>query len=171
MTTQATPAGDVLPQSQPAPIAPTGPKHLVFVVAGERYAMPLSKVRGILGYVDIQSIPAAPQGVRGTVSLHGQSITVIDLRARIGLPPAPRDADSCIIVVEISAGDRRIKAGLMADQVGEVAPLESTDIRPSEAATLTSGAAEIAGKPALLIDLDRVFNGDEASQITKLLAA
>jgi purine-binding chemotaxis protein CheW len=61
--------------------------HLVvFLLAEQRYALPLRMVERVLPMVAVSPLPQAPPMTLGVINLHGTVIPVVDLRRRFGFP-------------------------------------------------------------------------------------
>ena len=86
-------------------------------VEGAPYAVPVENVREIVRVRTITPIPRTASCVRGVISLRGEIIQVIDLRLRLGLPPAALAKSNRIVVVQTD--DARV-AGVLVDEVREV---------------------------------------------------
>jgi purine-binding chemotaxis protein CheW len=100
---------------------------LTLTVAGQTCSIPVLLVRDVLGPQAITPIPLAPAEVAGGLNLRGRIVTAIDLRRRLGLPPAD-NADKAMSVVVEQAGELY---SLIVDQVGEVLPLPTAGICPN----------------------------------------
>jgi purine-binding chemotaxis protein CheW len=101
-----------------APAAAEVLRQLLCVrVEGAPYAVPVENVREIVRVRTITPIPRTARCVRGVISLRGEIIQVIDLRLRLGLPPAAIAKANRIVVVQ--ADDGRV-AGVLVDDVREV---------------------------------------------------
>ncbi|MCK5173241.1 MAG: purine-binding chemotaxis protein CheW, partial [Planctomycetes bacterium] len=81
-------------------------KYLTFALGAEEYGLEILTVREIIGYMDITAVPQTPVHVKGVINLRCQVIPVVDLRLKFGMEEAEVTEQSCIIVVEIDAGDR-----------------------------------------------------------------
>lgn len=57
---------------------------LKFKIPGMRLCAPLGNIIKVLPLMELQPVPAAPRYLRGLMNLHGRSIPVIDLAARLG---------------------------------------------------------------------------------------
>lgn len=99
---------------------------VAFRLAGETYGVPISLVQEIIRSCEITAIPRTPEYVRGVVNLRGKIVPVIDLRRRLGLPPADETAATRIVVVEVETGT----VGMIVDGVSEVLRLSSKQIEP-----------------------------------------
>jgi purine-binding chemotaxis protein CheW len=64
-------------------------------------------------------VPLAPSVVRGLINLRGQILTVIDLRERLGLAPAPSTIAGMNLVIRLP--DETVS--FLVDDVGEVLDL------------------------------------------------
>ena len=123
-----------------APAAAEVLRQLLCVrVEGTSYAVPVENVREIVRVRSITPIPRTASCVRGVISLRGEIIQVIDLRLRLGLPPAAIAKANRIVVVQ--ADDSRV-AGVLVDDVREV-------LRVSESA-IGSTAGDAQGIVAAL---------------------
>lgn len=82
------------------------------------------QVREVLRYTDIAPVPGAPSYVLGIINLRGNVVTVIDTRARFGIPPAEVTDNTRIMIIE---SDKHV-IGILVDSVAEVADLNTADI-------------------------------------------
>ncbi len=65
-------------------------RHVVFRVASERFALPLSAVREVvLPQPPFARVPRVSEAVRGVMNLRGRVVAVVDLAALMGLSPQP----------------------------------------------------------------------------------
>jgi purine-binding chemotaxis protein CheW len=65
-------------------------RHVVFRVAGERFALPLGAVREVvLPQPPFALVPRAGGAVRGVMNLRGRVVAVVDLAELMGLEPQP----------------------------------------------------------------------------------
>jgi purine-binding chemotaxis protein CheW len=146
-----------------------GGKYLTFALGKEEYGLEILKVREIFGCMEITSIPRTPSHVRGVINLRGQVIAVVDLRARFGMEPVERTDQTCIIVVEIRRGGRKICTGIVVDHVSEVleVPGDAIEDPPSFGSSVDSdfilGMGKIGDTVKILLDIDKVLDGEEVA--------
>lgn len=101
---------------------------LAYELAGQRYAVPLAKVREVIRAEDPTPVPGAPPDVLGIVNLRGAIVTVYDGRRRLGLPlSGNRLAESERIVIH-DFGDEVV--GVRVDAMGDVLDLGSAEVMP-----------------------------------------
>jgi purine-binding chemotaxis protein CheW len=143
-----------------------GGKYLTFALGREEYGLEILKVREIIGYMDITSVPRTPQHVKGVINLRGQVIPVVDLRAKFGMPDVPRTEETCIIVVETRQNGRKLSTGVIVDHVSEVLDIAAEKIE--DAPTFDSGVntgfilgmGKIGESVKILLDIDHVLGSD-----------
>ncbi len=152
-----------------APLPVGGPKvadvqMVVFKLAGEQFAAPITRVREILRPVRFTRMPRAADFVRGLFNLRGQVLPLLDLRARLGLKLASPDLKenrSRVVVVE-AAGEAM---GIQVDEVLEVLRCSEEDLQsPRSVLDLPSSRAlssvlDMAGRLVLVLDVDRLGRG------------
>jgi purine-binding chemotaxis protein CheW len=92
-------------------------KELVTIMlAGQAFGIPVDEVRDVLAPPPMTPIPLAPPEVAGALNLRGHVVVAIDLRKRLGLPPAAEGARVMCVVVEV---DGELYCFLV-DRVGDV---------------------------------------------------
>jgi purine-binding chemotaxis protein CheW len=163
--------------SNTSTVAAHGGKYLTFALGKEEYGLEILKVREIIGYMDITAVPKTPSYVRGVINLRGQVISVVDLRAKFGMEAAQRTDETCIIVVEIKSGDRKLSTGIIVDRVSEVLNIPSENIEepPTFGASVTTdfilGMGKIGQAVKILLDIDRVLAKDEIDRLAAIKEA
>jgi purine-binding chemotaxis protein CheW len=146
-------------------------KYLTFSLAGEEYGIGILKVREIIGMMTITTVPQTPGYVKGVINLRGKVIPVIDLRVKFAMEAMAYTERTCIIVVEISNGDRKILMGIIVDSVSEVRNIKPGEIAdtPTFGAKLDTGyilgMAKVEGGVKILLDIDRVLSSMEFQTI------
>jgi purine-binding chemotaxis protein CheW len=146
-----------------------GGKYLTFALGPEEYGLEILKVREIIGYMDITAVPQTPQHVKGVINLRGQVIPVIDLRTKFGMETAEVTEESCIIVVEITQGQRSFSTGIVVDHVQEVLDIDGQDIEeaPQFGSSVDTdfilGMGKIGDSVKILLDIDKVLGGEDLS--------
>jgi len=147
-------------------------KYLTFALANEEYGLEILKVREIFGYMDITAVPQTPAYVKGVINLRGQVIPVVDLRAKFGMETTEVTEETCIIVVEITQGDRNCSTGIVVDHVQEVLDIAGENIEesPQFGASVNTdfilGMGKIGESVKILLDIDRVLGGEDFSNLT-----
>jgi purine-binding chemotaxis protein CheW len=98
---------------------------LAFVLAKERYAIESRYVVEVFRLKEFSPLPGAQRPVFGVTAWRGELLTILDLRAALGLSVAALDDLSRVIVV----GEARPAFGFLADAVQELVTLAAADVR------------------------------------------
>ncbi|KRA42171.1 chemotaxis protein CheW [Devosia sp. Root635] len=138
-------------------------QYVTLGVADELFAAPVEKVQEILDMRPIARLPQAPQTLLGMIDVRGQGIPVVDLRLTLGLPPAPDNANTRIIVLAIAGHDGELRLGLRADRVFEVTILDEDALDPPPAVSgswsghCIAGIGRRNGNFVTVLDLERLL--------------
>src|ERR1700721_1848512 len=75
-----------------------GRELIAFRVGEQEFCVDIMAVRELRGWTQTTPLPDSPAYVRGVINLRGSVLPVIDMGARIGLPPSETGARTVIIV-------------------------------------------------------------------------
>jgi purine-binding chemotaxis protein CheW len=100
-----------------------------FYVADLLLGIPINEVEEISRYCTVTPVPGAPESVSGVMSLRGEVVTVLDLRAVLGLGKTECARQTRNVIVH--AGGERI--GLLVDRVADVVRAATADLLPPPA--------------------------------------
>lgn len=100
--------------------------YVLCELAGTTYAVRSDDIQQLEMVTAPTPVPNAPPFVDGVVSIRGQVIPAVSLRARFGFPRAEHDARSRLVVVR--AAGRTV--GLIVDRAREFANVPSDSIKP-----------------------------------------
>ncbi|HET8540506.1 MAG TPA: chemotaxis protein CheW [Anaeromyxobacter sp.] len=134
-------------------------RHVVFRVASERYALPLSAVREVVvPQPPFARVPRASEAVRGVMNLRGRVVAVVDLATLVGLPPQPLEPGTGHVLI-LDHGKRAlgflIGAVLGVDAIPPPADAPGGLVRGVAAAS--GGAVTLLGADALTREAERIF--------------
>jgi len=116
----------------------------------------LGRVREVLRRGDPTPVPGASNDVLGLMNLRGEIVTVLDIRSRLGLPPATRSERSVYVVLD--SGDESVS--LVADEVHEVIAVdeaafeEPPNALPARLRRHLTGIYKLPGRLLLALDVD-----------------
>ena len=149
----STPTDDAKPVSTP----PTDDihNHLVFKIDHQEYAIPVAHVRGLIGMPELTRI-AAPEYVRGVIDVQGNTVPVLDLRVKLGLPATIVTSQHVIVIVQASATDRDVAAGILVDEGLEVRAIDADDVAPAAFDGAAPPDAQHDPRPILVIDVEQL---------------
>jgi purine-binding chemotaxis protein CheW len=100
--------------------------YVLFELAGATYALPSRQIQQLEMVITPTPVPNAPPFVDGVVSVRGQVIPAVSLRARFGFPRIAHDVRSRLVIVR--ALGRTV--GLIVDSAREFANIAPDDIKP-----------------------------------------
>jgi purine-binding chemotaxis protein CheW len=127
-----------------------------FDLASERYAFPLTDVRGVSLLRDLTPVPCTPPFVLGIFNLRGEIRTVIDLKKFFDLPAAGITELNKIILIK--HGD--LEFGILADAIRGVLRIPVGELQPA-LPTLTDRRAEyvrgIANDRLVVLDAVKIL--------------
>lgn len=146
---------------EPGPIGTAeGSLDLVeFRLASEVYAIEYVFVREVHTLKDLTPLPATPPFVLGIINVHGQILSVVDLRVFFNLPESGLGDLNKVIVL----GDDRMGFGILADAIIGTRTIPRGAIQPP-IPTLTGIGVEylmgITEAGMIILDAERIL-GDE----------
>lgn len=140
---------------------------LIFVLAGEEYAVDILRVREIIRYTPPTRVPGMPPSVRGLINLRGRVVPVIDLSVRFGFPESDTTERTSIVMVETTGPEGEVVIGIITDAVTAVLELGHDQIQPTPSFGTKVGAEFLDGmaekgdqKFVMLLNIDRVLGSD-----------
>ncbi|MBV8545329.1 MAG: chemotaxis protein CheW, partial [Acidobacteria bacterium] len=87
-------------------------QYLTFFLAGEEYAISILQVTDIIECGAVTRVPGTPPWIPGVHNLRGTVVPVIDLAIKFGLPATEITRRTCIVIVELRAGDETLIMGV-----------------------------------------------------------
>ena len=142
-------------------------QNVTFRLADETYGINVMQIQDVLSYTEIAPVPGAPDYVLGIINLRGNVVTVIDTRARFGLPSADVTDHSRIVVLEI-AGQ---VIGILVDSVAEVVYIKNSEMESApnvgndESARFIQGVCNKNGELIILVEFEKMLSEDEWSDM------
>jgi purine-binding chemotaxis protein CheW len=138
---------------------------VTLLVADQLCGLPVLAMREILGEQTITRVPLAPDEVAGSLNLRGRIVTAVDLRRRLGLPPAPPGTARMSVVAE-QGGELY---ALLVDHVAEVihVPASAFERNPSTLppswARFSAGVCRLERRLLVVLELSRLLAVGEAA--------
>ena len=138
-------------------------RYLTFMLGEEVFGIEIRFVTEIIGIQPINSIPEAPEYIKGIINLRGKIFPVIDMRLKFKKPQEEYTDRTCIIVIETTA----LCVGLIVDRVAEVLTMSDSDIVPPPGSwagagkRYLSGIGKLDGQVKLLLDCEQLFSDEE----------
>ncbi|MGJ5242438.1 chemotaxis protein CheW [Bradyrhizobium oligotrophicum] len=129
------------------------------VIGGQLFGLPISRVQDVFMPERVTRVPLSSAEIAGVLNLRGRIVTVVDMRARLGLARADDGKPPMAVGVDL----RGESYGLLIDQIGEVLrlPEESREENPvnldPRMAKFAGGVHRLEGQLMVVLDVDRVL--------------
>src|SRR3569833_888423 len=134
-------------------------EYVTVLIGGQLFGMPISRVQDVFMPERVTRVPLSSAEIAGVLNLRGRIVTVIDMRARLGLSKADDGNPPMAVGVDL----RGESYGLLIDQIGEVLqlPEENHEENPvnldPRMAKLAGGVHRLDGQLMVILDVDRVL--------------
>ena len=128
-----------------------------FYLDGLFLGVEVETVQEVLRYQEMTHVPLAPRIVQGLINLRGQTVTALDLRERLGLPPREEGRPPMNVVLMTSTGI----VSVLVDEIGDVLEVEDgaredvPEIVAPEVRDLIEGVYKLDGALLLALDIER----------------
>jgi purine-binding chemotaxis protein CheW len=156
---------------------PDHAQYLTFMLGGEVFAIGILSVKEIIEYGGLTEVPMMPPCVRGVINLRGAVVPVMDLSARFGKEATAVTKRTCIVIVEVDAGEAGIGhqvIGVIVDAVNAVLEIAAADIEPAPTfgakirTDFIEGMGKVSGKFVILLNVDNVLSLEELGAVADL---
>src|SRR5512140_632401 len=135
-----------------------------FTVGGEEYALDILQIQEIYKMSGVARHPDVPEYVDGVITLKGQTVPVVNLRRRFGLPRKQWDHNARIVVV----GWAEKQVGFVVERLQDIVHVPVHELEhfvpfPGEIrADYLSAVAKRDGHLLSLLDIERIFHQEKA---------
>jgi purine-binding chemotaxis protein CheW len=148
---------------KPAAAAPTSlsvceiaERVVAFFLGGQRYALPIERVREIQQIVAFSEVPSGSAGVVGMVNLRGNVIPAVDMRRLVGLKAREYTLETPMIIAEVQGE----VLALLVDEVQDVFELPASCLQAPPALHELSasmiGVAPMGDSLIYVLDVDQL---------------
>ena len=143
-------------------------QYAIFTLAGTEYAVPLGNVLEIGRPPNATPVPNVPDWVLGVANLRGDIISMVDLRAFLGMQRRSFGRDNRILVVQ--ADQAVVTTGLVVDRINGIGYLAEDQIGPphgpieDQVTPYLRGVYEHDGRLLVVLDLDGLLLSPEMRQ-------
>jgi purine-binding chemotaxis protein CheW len=138
-------------------------QYVVFSVDEQVYGIEILKIKEVVSYRKITSLPNVKGFIKGIINLRGIILPVFDLREKFNLPETTYTAFHSIIVMEILG---RVM-GVIVDEISDVIELFPEDVQatgnlpPGVQAEFMNGIGKKGDDLIILLDVDRLLSPEE----------
>ena len=127
---------------------------LTFFLGGQRYALPIERVREIQQIVAFSEVPSGGSAVVGMVNLRGQVIPAVDMRRLVGLELRAYTLETPMVITDV----RGEVLALIVDEVQDVFEVPPDCLQDSPAMHQLSanmlGVARMSDGLVYVLDID-----------------
>ena len=134
-------------------------EYVTVMISNQLFGLPISVVQDVFMPERMARVPLASAEIAGVLNLRGRIVTVVDMRARLGLPRVEDGKPPMAVGVDL----RGESYGLLIDQIGEVLrlPEDGKEENPvnldPRMAKLAGGVHRLDGQLMVVLDVDRVL--------------
>lgn len=145
-------------------------KILVFKINKEEFAVDITQVERILGYVEPTRVPESPSFVNGVIKYQEKIIPIIDLSKRLGLNNMNTFDDTKIIIVK--QNDKCM--GMIVDMVSEVIDIKKMDIENTPdiikgiSNLYIKGIIKLNERIIIFINTEKILTSEQSVQLESL---
>jgi purine-binding chemotaxis protein CheW len=148
-----------------AALPPAGEReqYLTFTLRNELFAIGILAIREIIEYAQLTYVPMMPDYIRGVINLRGAVVPVVDLQTRFGQGRTEPNRRTCVVIVEVDAGDGIQQLGVLVDAVNEVLEIATADIEPPPALSdrrryeFIQGMGKVGERFVILLNVNRAL--------------
>ena len=134
-------------------------EYVTVMIGGQLFGLPINRVQDVFMPERMARVPLASAEIAGVLNLRGRIVTVVDMRARLGLPKNEEGKPPMAVGVDL----RGESYGLLIDQIGEVLRLPGNGREDNPVnldprlAKLAGGVHRLEGQLMVILDVDRVL--------------
>jgi purine-binding chemotaxis protein CheW len=135
-------------------------QYITFRVEKQEYAINITSVREIKGWVHTTPLPNSPKYMRGVVNLRGTVVPILDLRSRFGMGHTDVTANHVVMIINLES---RV-VGVLVDAVCDILTIDSNELRSvpevdhEEGINIVRGLIQKDSKMVALLMLDKLFD-------------
>ncbi len=144
-----------------------GDRYVLLTIASASYAVLEAYVTELERIPKITPVPRVPEWVRGVTNLRGDVISVVDMRAFLGLDQTASNAARMLVVRLLT---EEFSTGLLVDSVDRIVAVPPEAITPPESALdgalapYLRGMCVVEERLVAVLDLDRLLRSPDIRQ-------
>ena len=126
-----------------------------FFLDGDEYAFEISGAFEVIKPREVTEVPQIPDFIRGILSVRGEMLPIMDLKARLGMGSPEDDYMTKRILI---AGGEGCKAGFMVDGIGAIKEFKAKSLkRLRRTEGFLTGTVSFKGDAISILDIDRLL--------------
>ena len=146
-------------------------QYLTFMLGGEVFAIGILRIKEIIEYGHLTTVPMMPAFIRGVINLRGAVVPVVDLASRFGGQPGEVTRRSCIIILELEVEEEIQVIGVVVDAVNEVLEIAGADIEPPPGfgtrirTDFIAGMGKVQERFVIILNVNKILSANEMALI------
>ena len=142
-------------------------QYLTFQLGSEVFAIGILRIKEILEYSAVTTVPMMPACILGVINLRGAVVPVLDLATRFRRQRSEATRRTATVIVETEAQGQVQVVGVIVDAVNEVLEIPPADIEPAPSfgtrvrADFIQGMGKVDGKFVIILDTDRILAAED----------
>lgn len=155
---------------RPTAEAITGERHVLFDLAGSRFAVPIGQVREVIRPPAVTPVPGTPDWLVGLTNVRGDVVSVVDLSSFLQLTDNPVPNRRGMLIAHTADGE--VVVGLLVDEVASIRrlPTDGPALPPGldddRVTPFLAGVCEHQQRLIPRLDLERLLRSDELHALT-----
>ncbi len=149
-------------------------KYLTFRLGEDVYGVEVMEVKKIIEYGHLTRVPMMPTFIKGILNLLGEVVPVVDLAICFGSTPEPVTKRTCIVIVEITQGERKLDMGIIVDAVNNVIELPRKKISPAPEfgndirTNFIRGVGKVEEGFIMLLNMNHILSAEDLSSMHRV---
>jgi len=145
-------------------------QYLTFYLGDEVFALDVLKIKEIIPYGEITSIPLMQPFLKGIMNIRGSVVPIVDLPKRVELDVDLYTKQLSIIIVSIDYENELSNVGIMVSRVDKVFSEEISKLESSPAfgssikKEWVKNIAKVEDEFIPILDIDKVLNLEDLSK-------
>ena len=140
-------------------------KLIIFQLDNQQFALPITVVEKVIEIVDIRLLPNSPKYIFGIINMHGEIISVINLRSLFGLKEKEIELSDQLLIVTTSV----FKHAIWVDATDKIIEIDKSKIVHSEeikyGGKYVQGVVKLENGLVLINDVEKFLSSDELKEL------
>lgn len=147
-------------------------RFLVFSLGAEDYAIPLLRVKEVIGIPKVTPIPQSPSHILGLINLRGSIISLMDLSQKLNIKSKGKE-ESSVIICDLNG----IYIGVVVDSINSVVTPKVDEISntpPMENAKASQYVSAVYRRDKnliLFLDLEKLLSVEDWASMKQIQSA
>lgn len=139
----------------PSPLDDDMLRLVSFSLNGDEYAFEVSGAFEVIRPREVTEVPRVPDFIKGILSVRGEMLPIMDLKARLGMNSS---GNGYMVKRILIAGGEECKAGFMVDGIGDIKEFRADRFkRVRRKEGFLTGTVTFKGETIRILDIDKLL--------------